>query len=146
MGSFAYSLGHYGFILGRWVDWGASMGRRVHLGSLSSLWCALAIVWFIPGFWVHWGESWVWLGSFGVAGFIVVCPGGRRDHPGSLSELGVYRGGRRVHPGSMRSLACAQGVVGFFSGLWVLWGAPWVSSGSSTNIGVRTGGRRVHPW
>ena len=73
---------------------------------------------------------WVSSGSSGVAGFIGLRPGGRRDHPDTLGSLG-----------------CVLGVIGFILGSWVHWSASWESSGSSGTvglIGVRLGVRRVN--
>ena len=59
--------------------------RRVRSRSMDSLWCALAdirigcalgVVGFVQVRWVHLGVPWGKSGSFGVAGFIGVCPGG----------------------------------------------------------------------
>ena len=41
-------------------------GRRIHSGSLGSLWCALVDVGLNRGLSVHWGAPWGSSGSFGV--------------------------------------------------------------------------------
>ena len=66
--------------------------------------------------------------SFGIAGVIGVRPGRRV---------------RSVSPGSFES---PLGVIGFFRGRWVHWGAPWRTSGliwGRCVVCVAAWGRRV---
>ena len=59
--------------------------------------------------------------------------------------VGLVRG-RRGLSRSMGSLESAQGLVEFFRGRWIHWGAPWRSSCSlrvAGFIGVRPGGCEV---
>ena len=90
--------------------------------------CALAVILFIGCRRVHWGMPCASLRLSGVAGFIGVCPDGRRIH---LVSLG--------------SLVRALGVAEFIHGRWDM---PWVtlcSSGVAGFIRVHPGGRRLHP-
>ena len=106
------------------------------------------------------------LSSFGVFGYIQVCPRGRRVHSGSMGSFGcslgvvgsiqlprVYSGTlrlvrfpqvrpgcRRVHTRLLSSFACSLVFIRF---RWVHLGAPCVSSGSFGVIRVRPGGHRV---
>ena len=133
-------------------------GIRVHSWSMGSFVCALEIVGFIWGHWVSSGALCGSLGSLWVVRYIMVCPGGRRVHLGSLagapsgslsvagliwSALGVvgFILGRWINS------ACALGVVGFIWGRWAHSRAPWESLCSFSVVGyirVRPAGRRGH--
>ena len=141
MGLFRYALGDFGFIWGRRVHLGASLGRRVHPGSLGSFGCALAIVGFIPGHWGHWGAPWGSLGSFVVAVFFWGAPWGSSGSSWVVGLLGMRPGVSVVHPGRwdhwgapvefirgclrvrrqvhQRSLECALGFIEYICGRWV---------------------------
>ena len=116
-------------VVGVWVHWGAPWvssgslgfvrfiavrpaGRRIHAGSLGSLWRTLGVVVYIRVGWVHWGAPWGWSDSVLFGGFIVVCPVVRS---GSLDSVQC---GRRVRTGSLGSVACVLGVVRFVRGRW----------------------------
>ena len=94
---------------------------------------------FIRGLWVHCGASQGSSGSSWVAGYIGLCPGGRRVHQVSLGySLLVFEliQGRQIHLGS---LGCSLGIVGFIRCRWVHFG----SSGIAGFIGMLPVDRRV---
>ena len=101
--------------------------RRVHPGSLSSLWRALGVVGFIRCVWVHAGAP---CGSSGLIGFTRVFPCGCR-----------------VPLQWLCSLRFALGVLELILGRWVYSDTPWLLSGSCGLFElaqVHSGGRRVH--
>ena len=115
------------FVRGPWVDWGTPLGTSDSLGVAGNIGVdpvcspgrsvSLGLLRFAPGT----------SGSFGVAVFLGVCPGGCCLRWGSLGSLcwalvviGFVRG-RWVHCGP------PFGVVCFVRGNWVHWGAPWES-------------------
>ena len=97
---------------------GFTRDRGDHSGALSLSSCSAGVVVFIV---VRPGGRRVHTGSLGSLG---LRPEGRRVHPGSLGYWGcaLRVGGsiRQVHPGSLGSLGCLLGVVGFIQ---VHWGA-----------------------
>ena len=89
----------------------------------------MGIGWFTRDRWVHSGAPCGSLGSSGVIWFARVRPWGRW-----------------VHPGSLGSLVCAQGVVGFIRGHWVLSSLAGSLGSLRYDLGVVgfTRGRWVH--
>ena len=123
-------------------------GSRVYPRSLVSLGCARGVVGFIKGRWIHWCAPWESSGSSGVAGFIGVRPLLSSGSSGVTGFIVVCPGGRRVHPGSLGSFGCTLEDVWFIRGRCIHPEARRRSSGSSRFAGfieVRSGGRGDAP-